>query len=108
MKWGFRIFANIVNGGFQGRLYPINPTKQEILGLKVYKSVGEIPEIPDLAVIVIPPPGVPAVLKECADKGIKAVVVITAGFAEVDREGEKLTAGDGRHSPPRWPEIYRA
>jgi len=89
-KWGFRIFANIVNGGFQGRLYPINPTKQEILGLKVYKSVGEIPEIPDLAVIVIPPPGVPAVLKECADKGIKAVVIITAGFAEVDRQGEKL------------------
>jgi len=88
-KWGFRIFANIVNGGFQGRLYPINPTKQEILGRKVYKTVGEIPEIPDLAVIVIPPPGVPAVLRECADKGIKAVVVITAGFAEVDREGEK-------------------
>jgi acyl-CoA synthetase (NDP forming) len=89
MKWGFRIFANIVNGGFQGRLYPINPTKQEILGRKVYKTVGEIPEIPDLAVIVIPPPGVPAVLRECADKGIKAVVVITAGFAEVDIEGEK-------------------
>jgi acyl-CoA synthetase (NDP forming) len=89
-KWGFRIFTNIVNGGFEGRLYPINPTKQEILGRKVYKTVGEIPEIPDLAVIVIPPPGVPAVLKECADKGIKAVVVITAGFAEVDRQGEKL------------------
>jgi acyl-CoA synthetase (NDP forming) len=88
-KWGFRIFANIVNGGFQGRLYPINPTKQEILGRKVYKTVGEIPEIPDVAVIVIPPPGVPAVLRECADKGIKAVVVITAGFAEVDTEGEK-------------------
>jgi acyl-CoA synthetase (NDP forming) len=89
MKWGFRIFANIVNGGFQGRLYPINPTKQEVLGRKVYKTVAEIPEIPDLAVIVIPPPGVPAVLRECADKGIKAVVVITAGFAEVDTEGEK-------------------
>ncbi|OGN91590.1 MAG: hypothetical protein A2Z70_04525 [Chloroflexi bacterium RBG_13_48_17] len=89
-KWGFRIFANIVNGGFQGRLYPINPTKQEILGIKVYKSVGELPEIPDLAVIVIPPPGVPAVLRECADKGIKAVVIITAGFAEVDRQGEDL------------------
>jgi acyl-CoA synthetase (NDP forming) len=92
MKWGFRIFANIVFGGFQGRLYPINPTKEEILGIKVYRSVGEVPEIPDLAVIVIPPPGVPKVLQECADKGIKAVVVITAGFAEVDREGENLQA----------------
>ena len=90
MKWGFRIFANIVTGGFQGRLYPINPTKQEILGIKVYKTVADVPEIPDLAVIAIPPPGVPKVLRECADKGIKAVVVITAGFAEVDREGENL------------------
>ena len=88
-KWGFRIFANIVNGGYQGRLYPVNPTKQEILGIKVYKNVSEIPEIPDLAIIVIPPPAVPKVLQECADKGIKSVIVITAGFAEVDTEGEK-------------------
>jgi acyl-CoA synthetase (NDP forming) len=91
-KWGFRIFANIVYGGYEGRLYPINPTKDEILGKKVYRTVAELPEIPDLAVIVIPPPGVPKVLQECADKGIKAVVVITAGFAEVNREGENLQA----------------
>jgi acyl-CoA synthetase (NDP forming) len=91
-KWGFRIFANIVFGGYQGRLYPINPTKEEILGKKVYKTVAELPEVPDLAVIAIPPPGVPRVLQECADKGIKAVVVITAGFAEVDRAGENMQA----------------
>ncbi|MCJ7515748.1 MAG: CoA-binding protein, partial [Dehalococcoidia bacterium] len=91
-KWGFRIFANIVFGGFQGRLYPINPTKDEILGKKVYRTVAELPEVPDLAVIVIPPPGVPRVLQECADKGIKAVIVITAGFAEVDRAGENMQA----------------
>jgi acyl-CoA synthetase (NDP forming) len=92
MKWGFRIFANIVYGGYQGRLYPINPTKEEILGKKVYKSVSELPEVPDVAVIAVPPPGVPKVLRECADKGIKSVVVITAGFAEVDRAGEYLQA----------------
>jgi len=92
MKWGFRIFANIVFGGYQGKLYPINPTKDEILGRKIYRSVAEVPEIPDLALIVIPPPGVPTVLQECADKGIKAVVVITAGFAEVNRAGENLQA----------------
>jgi acyl-CoA synthetase (NDP forming) len=89
-KWGARILANIVNCGFEGRIYPVNPTKQEILGLRAYKSVGEIPETPDLAVIVIPPPGVPKVMRECAAKGIKAIVVITAGFAEVGTEGEKL------------------
>ena len=89
-KWGYRIFANIVFGGYQGRLYPINPSKDEILGKKVYRTVGELPEVPDLAVIVIPPPGVPKVLQECADKGIKSVIVITAGFAEVDKAGENL------------------
>ena len=89
-KWGFRILAYLVHGGFKGRIYPLNPTAQEILGLKVYRSVGEVPEIPDLAVIVIPPPGVPKVLGECAAKGIKAGVVITAGFAEVGTAGEEL------------------
>ena len=89
-KWGFRILANIVNGGFKGKIYPVNPTKEEILGLKVYKNVTEVPETPDLAVIVIPPSGVPAVLKECATKGIKMALVITAGFAEVGTEGQRL------------------
>jgi acyl-CoA synthetase (NDP forming) len=91
-KWGFRIFSNIVTNNYPGRLYPVNPTKEEILGIKVYKSVGEVPEVPDLAIIVVPPPNVPKVLQECADKGIKAGVVITAGFAEVDKEGENLQA----------------
>ncbi len=89
-KWGYRILSNIINGGFKGRIYPVNPTKEEILGLKVYKSVSEIPETPDLAVIVIPPSGVPTVLRECAAKDIKAGLVITAGFAEVGVEGEGL------------------
>ena len=89
-KWGYRIFANIVINGYQGRLYPINPTKDEVLGKKVYRSVAELPEVPDLGIIVIPPPGVPKALQECADKGIKSVIVITAGFAEVDKLGENL------------------
>jgi len=90
IKWGFRILANLVDGGFQGRVYPVNPGKGEILGLKVYESVGDIPETPDLAVIVVPPPSVPRVLKECVDKGIQAGVVVTAGFAEIGEEGERL------------------
>jgi acyl-CoA synthetase (NDP forming) len=89
-KWGFRILSNIVNGGFKGKIYPVNPTREEILGLKVYKNVGEVPETPDLAVIVIPPAGVPVVLRECVAKGIKMALVITAGFAEVGVEGQRL------------------
>jgi len=89
-KWGYRILFNLKFGGFQGRIYPVNPTKDEIMGLKVYRNVGDIPEIPDLAVIVVPPPSVPQLVKECVIKGIKAGVVITAGFAEVSAEGEGL------------------
>ena len=89
-KWGFRILANIINGGFQGKIYPVNPKKDKILGLKVYESVSHIPETPDMAVIVVPPPGVPQLVRECINKGIKAGVVITAGFAEIGKEGERL------------------
>ena len=55
-KWGFRILANILMGGYKGRIYPINPVRDEILGKKVYKSMADVPESPDLAVIVVPPP----------------------------------------------------
>jgi acyl-CoA synthetase (NDP forming) len=89
-KWGFRILSNLVSGGFQGRIYPVNPNKGEILGVKVYGSVEDIPETPDLAVIVVSASSVATVVKDCVTKGIKAGLVITAGFAEVGTEGEKL------------------
>jgi len=87
-KWGFIIMANILSGGYEGRVYPINPREKEILGLQVYPGIEGLPEIPDLAVIVVPPPSVPLVVAECVKKGIKVAVVITAGFAEVGAEGE--------------------
>jgi acyl-CoA synthetase (NDP forming) len=91
-KWGFRILSNIVGGGFQGRVYPvnINPDSPEIMGLKVYRLMEELPEVPDIAVIVVPPPAVPQVMRDCAAKGVKVAVVITAGFAEVGSGGERL------------------
>ncbi|MCX6007277.1 MAG: CoA-binding protein [Chloroflexi bacterium] len=91
-KWGFRILGNIILGGYQGRVYPINPTKEEILGKKVYKSLADVPESPDLAVIVVPPPAIVDAVKDCIDKGIKAAVVITAGFAEIGERGAALQA----------------
>jgi len=86
-KWGFRILANVLTGGFQGKIYPVNPKGGEVLGLKVYSTIEEIPEVPDLAVIVVPPPAMVETIKECVVKGIKAGVVVTAGFAEVGRDG---------------------
>ena len=71
-KLGHDILANLKNGGFPGALYPINPKADEILGLKVYKSISDTPAAPDLAVVVIPARIVAATLSQCAEKGVKA------------------------------------
>ncbi len=89
-KLGHDILANLKNGGFAGPLYPVNPKADEILGLKVYKSITETPAPPDLAVVVIPARLVPGTLEQAAAHGVKAAVVITGGFAEAGEEGERL------------------
>jgi len=89
-KWGYLTLKHLKDGGFRGPIYPVNPREPEILGLKVYRNVADLPETPDLAVIVVPPPTVPAVIKECATKGIKTGIIITAGFAEVGGQGTRL------------------
>jgi acyl-CoA synthetase (NDP forming) len=89
-KWGFAMLNNLINGGFKGRIYPVNPKEDEILGFKVYKSIADIPEIPDLAVIVVPPTNVLQVVKECVKRGVMAGIVITAGFAELGERGARL------------------
>ncbi len=75
---------------FKGRIYPVNIKYDEVLGLKCYRSVLNLPETPDLAVIAVPARVVPKVVDECGRKGVKAVVVISAGFKEVGEEGAKL------------------
>ncbi len=89
-KLGHDILANLKNGGFPGALYPINPKAAEILGLPVYKSIADTPAAPEMAVVVIPARLVAATLTQCAEKGVKAAVVITGGFAEAGPDGEKL------------------
>ena len=86
-KLGYAVLHNIKRGGFEGRIYPVNPKADEILDLKAYGSVLDIPDPVDLAVIVIPYTFVPAVLEQCGQKGVAAVVVISAGFREAGREG---------------------
>ncbi|MBI4767645.1 MAG: CoA-binding protein [Deltaproteobacteria bacterium] len=89
-KWGFLMIKHIIDGGFRGTIYPVNPRESEILGLKVFSTIANLPETPDLAVIIVPPPAVPAVTTECVSKGIKAGIIITAGFAELGGEGNRL------------------
>ena len=84
------IFTNLIDGGYKGVLYPVNPKSESILGVKCYPSVTAIPETVDLAVIVIPSNYIPASLEECGKKGIKGIIIISAGFKEVGGEGVAL------------------
>ena len=88
-KLGYAVLENLVEGGYVdvGTIYPINPKADEILGQKTYPSVLDVPAEIDLAVIVIPYNFVPSVLVECGQKGIPAVVIISAGFREAGMEG---------------------
>lgn len=82
-KIGHTVVKNLIESGYEGGIYPVNPTADEILGLKVYKSVLDIPEAVDAAAITVPAKFVIDVAKECGEKGVKGLIVITSGFAEV-------------------------
>ncbi|MGB9627596.1 MAG: CoA-binding protein, partial [Thermodesulfobacteriota bacterium] len=87
---GYVVIRSLLNSGFSGKIYPVNPSYQEVLGLKVYPSLKEIQDEIDLALIMVNRRSVPNILRECAMKGIKAVIVVADGFAERDEEGTKL------------------
>ncbi len=89
-RLGHRVLKNVVDNGYPGRIYPIHPTAAAVLGHKAYPSVLEIPEPVELAVLVIPPQFVLQVVEECGQKGVKGLVVITAGFKEVGGAGAQL------------------
>ena len=86
-KLGYQVLANLVSSGFPGAIYPVNPTAEEILGLKVFKSVLDTPGPVDMVVIMIPSRAVAGVMRECGQKGVKGAVIITAGFREAGPEG---------------------
>ena len=86
---GRAITSNIMNG-YKGTVYPISPTRETVFDQKAYKSVLDVPDSIDLAVVITKNTIVPVVLEECGKKKIKGAIVITAGFKEVDEEGKKL------------------
>ncbi len=86
---GFAVLKNLLKS--PGRpFYPINPGRSEILGMKCYPSILDVPETVDLAVIVIPAPGVPRVVEECGRSGVSGVIILSAGFSDAGPEGRKL------------------
>ncbi|MFX1390261.1 MAG: CoA-binding protein [Promethearchaeota archaeon] len=83
---------NIIAGrGFEGSIYPVHPRLEEVQGIKAYKSVFDIPIVPDLAFIILPPHIVPKVMEECGQKGIKRLIITSGGFREIGNTGNDLS-----------------
>jgi acetate---CoA ligase (ADP-forming) len=89
---GGRVIANIVQTGFKGPVYPVNPAGGELFGLPVHRSIGEVPGPVELAVVIVPKGAVAQVARESADKGVRSLVVISSGFSETGPEGARRQA----------------
>lgn len=99
---GRTLLQNLIGAPFGGTVFPVNPKRPNVLGIKAYPSVSAVPDPVDLAVIVTPAATVPGIIRECAGLGVKGAIVISAGFKEAGAEGEALerqileTAKSGR------------
>jgi acyl-CoA synthetase (NDP forming) len=89
-KWGFLILFNLLDGGYEGKVYPINPREQEVMGIPAYPRILDVPDTIDLAIVVVPPPQVLPVIRQCLEKRIPAGVVITAGFGELGEKEKEM------------------
>jgi len=89
---GGRVLHNIMEGGFEGELYPVNPNREEVQGRRAWPRVSAISRPVDLAILAIPAASVAAALRDCADSGVGAVIVMSAGFGEVGSAGAGLQA----------------
>ena len=108
-KIGNSVMKNLINGGYEGNIYPIHPKADEIMGRKAYKSVKDVPGVVDVAVFAIPAKFVATALTECGEKGIPGAVLIPSGFAETgNEEGQHEIQEIGRRYNIRLmgPNIY--
>ncbi|TVQ08611.1 MAG: GNAT family N-acetyltransferase [Leptolyngbya sp. DLM2.Bin27] len=87
---GRTVLWNLISHPFGGTVYPINPKRHNVLGIQAFDCLSSLPEAPDLAIIVIPAPGVPAVVQECVAVGVKGAIILSAGFKEIGPEGIEL------------------
>ena len=91
-KFGWMLVRNVVEGGYRGKVYPVNPRAPEILGLRAYRSILDIPGDVDLAVICVPFEHVLQSIKECAQKGVKGLAITTGGYQELGPAGHERAA----------------
>jgi acyl-CoA synthetase (NDP forming) len=108
-KIGNSVMKNLINGGFEGKIYPIHPKLAEVMGRKAYRSVKDVPGDVDVAVFAIPAPLVAGALKECGEKTIPGAVLIPSGFAEtgnVELQNEIVKIGREYNVRLMGPNIY--
>jgi acetyltransferase len=96
MRANYYLLSNLLKLGFKGRIYPVHPSEKEILGVKAYPAVKDIPEIVDLAVIGVSYAVTPDILKQCVEKNIKRVTLIAGGFSEAGEQGKRVQADMAR------------
>ncbi|HMM99124.1 MAG: GNAT family N-acetyltransferase [Anaerolineae bacterium CFX3] len=87
---GRTVLWNLISSPFGGTVFPVNPKRENILGIKAYPSIKDIPDPVDLAVIVTPAPTVPKIITDCVERGVRGAIVISAGFKEIGPEGVRL------------------
>jgi len=83
----FRAISNMLHFGYKGKIYPVNPGYEEVLGLSAYQSVEAVAEPIDQAIVITPPKTVPGIIDQCGNKGVKAVVIVSENFAEIGADG---------------------
>lgn len=84
------LLSNLLDYGYAGKLYPVNPRREVVFGLPCYADLAQIPQVPDLVIVVVPRRSVLSILRQCVELGVPAALVITAGFAEADPKGKEL------------------
>ncbi|MEC4813143.1 MAG: bifunctional acetate--CoA ligase family protein/GNAT family N-acetyltransferase [Scytonema sp. PMC 1069.18] len=87
---GRTLLWNLITNSFGGTVYPVNPQRRSVLGIKAYPNIASVPEQIDLAIIATPAPTVPGIISECVDAGVKGTIVISAGFKETGASGVEL------------------
>ncbi len=87
---GRTLLWNLISNPFGGTVFPVNPKRNNVMGIRSYPTVSDVPDQVDLAVIVTPAPTVPGLIEECVQLGVKGAIIISAGFKEIGEEGRKL------------------
>ena len=87
---GRTLIWNLIRSPFGGTVFPVNPQRHSILGIKSYADIASVPEVVDLAIVATPAPTVPQVIRECVAAGVKGAIIISAGFKEIGEQGAAL------------------